>query len=473
MSRKALIVSVLSVFLIPVVAFAQNTCASTGTQAKLICLVPQLYGPNGFQVLKGSGPAQLVNSFGNLNVIPSLNSAIAGQAVLLPLASPSSGITYSWDPISKTFSPSTDSFGPIYGERAETIGKGRVFLGASYQFLRFSRLDGTDLKSLPQVFTQPDTDLGFDNRTCSIDGDNTTDCAFIRDVVTVSNRIDFKVQQVVAFLTYGLTDRIDLSAAIPIETVKMSLFSLATIVNNSNSEIHAFDTRPDCGSVAKNGNCLDQPFSASGSASGIGDITVRAKATAWKGERAALALGADVRIPTGDSLNFLGSGTVGVQPFVVWSYRSRVSPHLGAGFQFNGKSRVLGDLAAGSSARLPNEFVYSAGADFWINKRFTVAADLVGQTTFQSERLLATKFTEPGACTVDYPTCTDPGTVATPAVAPAVAQATGNINVLNVSVGFKAKLVSNLLFIGNAVFKVNDAGLRSKVVPMAEISYTF
>lgn len=142
MLRHLLLTALLSCgFLTCTIASAENLCPASATpSSRLICLVPQLFGPNGFQVPGGTGAApELINSFGNLNVIPSLNSAIASQAVLLPLASPSSGITYSWDPTAKIFSPSTDSFGPIYGERADTIGKYRVFLGLSYQYLRWNQ----------------------------------------------------------------------------------------------------------------------------------------------------------------------------------------------------------------------------------------------------------------------------------------------------------------------------------------------
>jgi hypothetical protein len=474
MLKHWLIAALFCVSLTPIFALAQGLCPAGVASDKLICLVPQVYGTNGFVLPGGVGPAALVNSF-NGNSLTPLNSAIARQSVLLPLASPSSGITYSWDPAAKTFSPSTDSFGPVFGERADTIGKYRLFLGVSYQYLTFSSLDGTDLKRLPEVFTQPDTpitDRNGVNRNCSVVGDSTTDCSFIRDVVTVQNRIDLKIHQVTTFLTFGLTNRVDVSVAIPIQEVKMSIVSDATIVDNSGSGTHAFNTRPGCGSVVNMTNCLNQSFSNASGASGIGDIILRVKGSVWKGERAALAIGADVRVPTGDSLNFLGAGAAGVKPFVVWSYRARVAPHFGAGFEANGSSRVAGDISTGSKDRLPGQFTYSAGADIWLNKRVTAAFDLLGETVFQSQRLIATKYTELGACIIPYPNCTDPP-VKTPNIDPNLTQSTGNLNVLNASIGFKVKLVSNLLAIANVVFKTNSDGLRAKAIPMGELSYTF
>jgi hypothetical protein len=472
MLRHSLFTALLSCgFLTCTIASGQNLCPAAATpSSRLICLVPQVFGPNGL-VLPG-GPTQFQNNFAGNSLTP-LNSAIARQSVFLPLASPSSGITYSWDPSAKTFSPSTDSFGPIYGERAETIGRYRLFLGVSYQYFSFSSLDGTSLKRLPEVFTQPDNDFGT-GTTCSLSpgGNSTAECAPIRDVVKVDNRIDLKIHQVVTFMTVGVTNRIDVSVAIPMQSVHMGIVSDATIVNNSNTGSHAFNTRPGCGESGVS-NCLNQSFPASGRASGIGDITIRVKGTAWKGERAAVAIGTDVRVPTGDSLNFLGSGAPGVKPFVVWSYKARVSPHLGAGFEANGNSRVAGDIATGSKERLPGQFTYSAGADVWLTKRLSAAFDLIGQLVFNGQRLIATTFTEPGACLQpDIPNCAGPP-FAKPNVDANLTQATGNFNVVNVSVGFKAKLVSNLLFTGNVVFKTNDSGLRANTIPMGQLSYTF
>jgi hypothetical protein len=168
----------------------------------------------------------------------------------------------------------------------------------------------------------------------------------------------------------------------------------------------------------------------------------------------------------------LGAGAAGVKPFVIWSYRSRISPHLGAAFETNGSSRVAGDIVTASKERLPSEFAYSAGADVWLNKRITVAFDLVGQTVFQSRRLAQTTFTELGACLQPYPTCFGPP-FAPANVDANLTQSTGSLNLLNASVGAKIRVVSNLLFTGNVVFKTNNSGLRATAIPLAEISYTF
>ncbi|HEU4416278.1 MAG TPA: transporter [Candidatus Angelobacter sp.] len=399
-----------------------------------------------------------------------LNSALGRQSALLPLASPSSGFTFQWDPLAKVPVPSTDSFGPILSERAETIGKHRVFLGVDYQFFQFNEIDGVSLKKLPVVLVQPDSAGG-----CSInapDGPkNTGACGFIRDVIKTDNRVDLRIHESSTFISFGITDRIDVSAVIPIENVHMTAISNATIVNNSDSLAHTFDIQPGvCGKFSPAMICATHAFSNAKNASGIGDITLRVKGTAWKGQRAAVALGGDVRFPTGDAQNFLGAGAFGLKPFVVWSYRSRISPHAFVGYESNGSSQIAGDVSIGSKARLPSQMLYSGGADVWITRTLTVAVDLVGQQVFQAQQLQPTTFTERAAC-LD-PTC-NTGLADTASTDQHLVASTRTFNITNASMGMKVKPVSALLLTGNLLFRLNSGGLRANVAPLIGVSYTF
>ena len=64
---------------------------------------------------------------------------------------------------------------------------------------------------------------------------------------------------------------------------------------------------------------VDRLFTALGSASGLGDLMIRLKGTAFSRGRSGFAFGMDVRLPTGDEMNLLGSGAPGLQPFGIWS----------------------------------------------------------------------------------------------------------------------------------------------------------
>jgi hypothetical protein len=402
-----------------------------------------------------------------------LNASIARQAALLPLASPSSGITFSWDSAAKIYVATTDNLGPILGERAETIGKYRIYVGFAYQYFKFDSHDGLSLKNLPAVFTQPDTfatNIGDNGTLCSLpppdSGANMGQCGFIRDIITTKNRVDLKLHQFTTFVTFGLTNRIDVSMAIPIGNIRMGVSSDASIVDVSKTGIHQFPQSPGCTP------CTESSSSVVRNVSGIGDIIFRVKGTAWKGEKSALALGVDLRAPTGDALNFLGAGAAGVTPFVVWSYHARITPHTFVGYETNGSSVTAGDITTGKKEKLPSQLMYSAGADVWLTKRITAAFGIVGQQVFEAPRLSTSQFSEPAACVP-----TDCNTIVpVPPPTPThsnVISSTGSYNISNASIGAKVKIADHLLLTGNALIKLNDGGLRAKVVPLVGVSYSF
>ncbi len=144
----------------PTLSLAQDLCPPGVASNKLICVIPQAFGVS--QTLNvGSSNSSLFRLETLKDSLQPLNSSVARESALLPLASPSSGITFLWDPAAKISVPSADSLGPILGERADTIGKYKVFLGLSYQSFQFDRLDGVNLKQLPVAITQLDDSQTF------------------------------------------------------------------------------------------------------------------------------------------------------------------------------------------------------------------------------------------------------------------------------------------------------------------------
>ncbi len=487
MFKRSLVIALFSMGLTCVTTKAQDVCPTGVASDKLVCVIPQVFGKNGIQVANFNHQGHFEASFLSSSFRP-LDSAIARQVALLPLASPTSGLTFSWDPAAKAFVSSTESLGPILNDRAETIGKYKVFLGFGYQYFKFGTIDGLSMNNLPVVFTHADDiDTDASMLWCTVNPNpsvtkpfpqsNTGTCGFVRDAISTVNRIDLKIHQFTTFVSFGLTNRIDVSMAIPIENVRLGVSSTATIHHNdSDSRFdHVFTPRTGCpppGSPTP--VCLEQPFSNFHSASGIGDITFRIKGTAWKGERAGLALGVDVRVPTGDQLNFTGAGAAGVKPFVIWSYRGRVSPHTFVGYETNGSSVIAGDISTGQKARLPGNLTYAAGADVWLTKRVTVAADLVGQQIFEARRTTMSSFTELGKCQDSATLACDPNQgFLPPIVDPVIGQSTESYNATNLSLGLKAQPISKLVFTANVLIKVNNGGLRSKYVPLVGLSYVF
>ncbi len=430
-----------------VVSSAQ-VCPTTAVSGKMICVIPQLYGPAGLILPNPRHAAHFQSSF-QQSFTP-LNAALGQELSILPLASPASGITFVFDRSLGVVTRSTESFGPILSERAETIGRRRFYIAATYQYFGFSTLDGIDLKRLPADFKHLQFPIGG------------VIPLFEQDYITTSNRIDLKLHQVTFFATYGLTDRVDVSVAVPILDVHMGVTSQAHIVRIAppnpadpsavQGEYHFFNINDPVGST-------DATFFTRRSAAGLGDVVFRVKGTAIKRERFRVAGGVDVRVPSGDEQNFLGSGAAGVKPFVVVSYRARISPHANIGYEWNGSSILAGNISTGAKARLPNQFFYSGGVDIGVAKRLTLATDLLGQRVIHGFRVQEVPFVDTTG--VSHPDI------------PNISNYTDSFNLDDLALGFKYEPFGKLLLTGNILIKLDDGGLRARVVPLVGLSYTF
>jgi hypothetical protein len=501
-------------------AFAQTGPCSAQSN-KLACALPQEYGSDraftGVLEPVGGHPFHFITDFSA--TLKPLTQDIGRQANLLPLASPSSGVVLIYDPSVKTFVTSTDSLGPILGERAETVGRHHLFVGFSYQFFNFDKLDGVNLNNFPAILTHTD-DKGDNSLpapatpvTCSITTTkNLGACSFVRDRIDTVNSISLKVNQYTSYVTFGLTKSIDVSMVIPVENVRMSISSQATIVPGTNGFVPVTPGTPDAMNFNQNGTsngppyffhlwkncpntsppsgfaglaptCLnhtfpDPSFAGGGSqpansASGIGDVVARVKWNAWEGEKAGFAAGLDVRFPTGDALNYLGSGSYGVKPFAVFSYRARISPHVLIGYEWNSDSITAGDLTTTSAGgSLPNDFVYTVGADARILRWLTGAFDIVGQHIFGTETVSVT----PQQFLANCGSCAANPTPATVTLNTLTNNPNTSYNVTNASIGIKARpwpRVSRLVFTANVLVRLDDGGLGSKAAPLFGLGYTF
>jgi hypothetical protein len=190
----------------------------------------------------------------------------------------------------------------------------------------------------------------------------------------------------------------------------------------------------------------------------VGDLMVRLKQSVWRQPSGGVALGLDVRLPTGDEMNLLGSGTTGLQPFLTWSSTfQKVSPHLNLAYRWNGSSVLAGNAATGESAHFPDQVSYAFGADVSVNPRVTLAFDLIGRYFIDAERLQHQTFQAlDGRSTF-----------------PNIAFTKDSFNALSGSIGFKANVLGRLLLDANLLFKLDEHGLRDKVTPLVGVEYSF
>ena len=179
-------------------AFAQSASFCAANAATLYCKIPA--------TLFGSTTAGGITAV--VNPLQPLDSALATQLTLVPLASPASGIVYKEDPSLKIpVASGTETYGPVLTERGETLYRRKLFLAATFQRFRFDNLDGIDLKKIPTLF-----------EFCIPAGASQSagQCGPIATTV----RADVHLSQFAFFGTYGLTSRVDVSAAIPFVVVR-------------------------------------------------------------------------------------------------------------------------------------------------------------------------------------------------------------------------------------------------------------
>jgi len=408
--------------------------SSNGSANNLISLFPNLYGPTGIVLPNTAHAAHFTNAFQS-NFSPLVGS-IVNQLTSIPIPSPASGFLYTFDPSLGVYTRSGQSFGPIFAERAETIGKNKFLAGVSYQHFNFDHLDGLSIKKIPALFQhQPAANIEYQ-----------------KDVITTDNAFDIQVGQTVAYFTYGLSDRLDVSVAVPIASASVSIASDATIRRIGTSDdpsIHYFDSPFPAQDK--------QTFTAAGSASGIGDVLVRAKYTAARWKSGAIATGLDARMPTGDEYNFLGTGSVGMRPFVALSLRrGNFSPHANFAYQWNGESVLAGDFQNRTTGNQSDQFQWALGFDMGVTRKFTFAADYLGQQQIQGNRVKVVNYT-----------------AANGAVFPNVQVTRSRLNQNSASLGMKVNPIADLLVAFNLLVALDSNGLRDRVSPMVGLSYTF
>jgi len=202
---RVMMVAAIVTFLVSVEpARAQDPYNVTVNVTELSRIFTELYGPEGLVVNSQAALAGGVSHSAHFNSafeseFSQFGTALTGQIVSLPLPAPASGFTYEFDPSVGVFTRSTSSFGPILSERADTIGAHRVSFGFAYQRLAFDSIEGMDLQSIPAVFTHDNAELRGGRE----------------DVITTVNSIDSEVTRSAGFITYGVSNSLDVSVAIP------------------------------------------------------------------------------------------------------------------------------------------------------------------------------------------------------------------------------------------------------------------
>src|SRR5262249_50207475 len=151
----------------------------------------------------------------------------------IPIVSSSAGFTYRYNAAIGAFERTSDTLGPIFLERPDTLGRGKFNFNVSYQYVHFNQFDGTSLRNLqapdPVVLQ---TSAG--------------------DQVTPPLRYSLTLQDhaTAVSATYGVLDDVDVNLLVPLIETRLAV------------GVH--------GSGLGEGHVHDDAF-------GVGDILVRTK----------------------------------------------------------------------------------------------------------------------------------------------------------------------------------------------------
>ena len=251
-----------------------------------------------------------------------ITNALLVNLTTVPLASSSSGFLYRMNPQLGTMERTTQSFGAFFVERALTTGAGQASFGVSTSTAAFDRLGDLELRdgSLLTVANQfGDEDEPFDTEALTLRVRSST---------------------VTGYASVGITDRFEIGAALPLVQLRID-----------GERLNVYRGTP---SLQAEGEA---------SASGIGDLALRAKINLVASRSGAFAAAAEVRLPTGDEDNLLGAGATAYRFLAIGTYENGpFSLHGNGGLVFGGVS---------------DEVNFSGAAAFAVQPRLTLSGELL------------------------------------------------------------------------------------------------
>ena len=288
----------------------------------------------------------------SLQGLDTLSTALASSLNLFSFNSTVSGFTFDIErgiPVR-----TTESLGPLLAERAPTLGPGKLNVAFAYTRLDFKRFEGKRLSDLSLIFEHQDVNGNGIRDTTGL-------FSFESDDVRVDLNLDIDEDVFAFFATYGLTPSWDVGIVLPIVHIRLRAVADATIVRNSpfSQLVHNFDP------------AKDPPRSTGGGDdTGIGDIILRTKYNFLRKQPGwpDLAIVGELKLPSGDADNLLGTGETNLKALLVASRSfGPLTPHVNFGYEWT---------TAGSKQ---NNIRYVAGFDTRVLPQLTVALDVLGR----------------------------------------------------------------------------------------------
>jgi hypothetical protein len=272
------------------------------------------------------------------------------------------------------------------------------------------------------------------------------------DVLNMDLALEASAQIYAFYATYGVTDRLDVNLAVPIihariEADEIATFDSFTMANNGTPN-HFFGS----GSLSFDQTLIN-------TATGVGDVALRGKYRFYSKPGFDAAVLGDIRLPTGDEENFLGTGETNVraQAILSWAAGSGFNPHVNTGFQLRG-----GDTEVPA-------YELIAGFDQKLTEHLTFAGDFLGQYDIGTPE---EDITFPAPVVVSGNLNGELQQTLTKVVDPTnIPDRSDNLN--GAAFGIKWSPKSNFLVIANAIVSLNDGGIRDSFTPTFGLEYNF
>ena len=361
---------------------------------------------------------RLTNAAGEGSGVSNVGEVIADLVGLevstAPIGSSAGGFTFIFDPTTRAFSRAAPSFGPMLGERAITAGEGRASFGINYIHTTYDTMDGVDIR-----------DGSF--ATVTLRGGGSPPFAG-------SAQLDITTDTVVFFTNVALNRWFDASVAVP-------------WVNLRIDGTHQI---------------ADRLAEGTATASGIGDVALRAKVRLYQQEQGGVALGVDLRVPTGDQEAMLGAGVTRTLVSAVWSTTvGPLAPHAAVGFEFwSDPFQIYDPLVQATVDAGQHGTGIEAGVEWAASGRLTVNGEFIARTIRNGGRLTYR----------DLPMAPNPFGLTTASVA--TVDPSG-LTRTSFAGGLKWNFAGTALLTAAIVMPINDAGLRDELTPIIGLDWGF
>jgi hypothetical protein len=331
-----------------------------------------------------------------------------------PIGSSAGGFTFTFDPATRAFRRAAPSFGPMFRERAITAGEGRASFGVNYIHNSYDSFDGVSI-----------TDGSLQTVTLRTAGTARA---------TGTAQLTITTDTFVMFANVALNRWFDAAIAVPVVNLR----------------------------IEGTHQIADQLSEGSASASGIGDIALRSKIRLYERDQGGVALGIDLRLPTGDPEAMLGAGVSRTLVSGIWSTTvGAFAPHASFGFEYWGDAfQVYDPLQQARIDAGRHGVSYEGGVEWAATDRLTVNGELVGRTLNDGGRLAYR----------DLPMLPNPFGITTASVATVDPR---GLHRLYGAGGIKWNFSGTALVTANILVPVNDQGLRDHLTPVIGLDWGF